>query len=90
MPEHNGAANRLSIRKQATEEDQKLFDKLQRDTDALYESRERYLALANERRDTMLALRDRGWSYRRIGETIGISGQRVDSIIKQGPKEELT
>lgn len=42
--------------------------------------------IAADRRDVIEELRQLGWSYRRIGETIGVSGQRIDSMLRLGAK----
>jgi DNA-directed RNA polymerase specialized sigma24 family protein len=43
---------------------------------------------ARQRREVVERLRKRDWSLRRIGDVIGISGQRVDSMLKMKEKHD--
>lgn len=69
-----------------SEDEQAGVQRLQELTDRAFEIKNEASRIAAERRDSILALRDLGWSYRRIGETIGVSGQRIDSMLRLGDR----
>src|SRR5258708_3698389 len=50
--------------------------------------KERLDECAAQRRDAIDFLGGQGWSYRRIGELIGASGQRIDSMLRRGERRE--
>jgi hypothetical protein len=66
-------------------EDMELFRQLTHESEKL-----KMLAMENadKRREVVARLRDRDWSLRRIGDIVGISGQRVDSMLKMKEKHE--
>jgi DNA-directed RNA polymerase specialized sigma24 family protein len=41
-----------------------------------------YTQNAADRRKVITTLRSHGWSFRKIGNIVGISGQRVDSMVR--------
>lgn len=49
--------------------------------------RELVEAAAADRRETILALRRRGWTVTRIGDAMGISHQSVSEMIRKAEKE---
>lgn len=72
--------------KPLTSEESDAISLLRERTDEAVKLKARYGECAQERRDAIVLLRDLGWSYRRIGETIGVSGQRIDSMLRLGAK----
>lgn len=72
--------------KPLTVPEKKAINLLQSRTEEAVKLKARYGQCAQERRDAIVLLRDLGWSYRRIGETIGVSGQRIDSMLRLGQK----
>jgi CRISPR/Cas system type I-B associated protein Csh2 (Cas7 group RAMP superfamily) len=63
-------------------EEKEIVEKFRSLTDRAKELRTETLANALERRDCARALRAKKWSLRKIGQTIGVSGQRIDSMVK--------
>lgn len=57
------------------------FQKL---TDDAQKIKVKYAENAEKRREVIRLLRKKGWSFRRIGETINVSGQRIDSMLRLG------
>lgn len=70
--EANGVAH-------STEEEEAIND-LRQWTEKADAIRKEYSECARQRREAILRLRGQNWSYRRIGEVIGVSGQRIDSM----------
>lgn len=69
-----------------TADEQKMIGKLRELTDEAFETKAAASRIAADRREVINALRKRGWSYRRIGDTIGVSGQRIDSMLRLGDR----
>jgi DNA-directed RNA polymerase specialized sigma24 family protein len=69
-------------------EEAEAIERLRDLTEAANEKRNEASQIASSRRDVIVELREMGWSYRRIGETIGVSGQRIDSMLRLGAKGE--
>jgi len=69
-----------------TADEKGMIKQLKELTDEAFETKAAASRIAAERREVILALRKRGWSYRRIGDTIGVSGQRIDSMLRLGDR----
>ncbi len=69
-----------------TPEESEIIAELRERTREAWELKQRYSQCAEERRAAINKLRDLNWSFRRIGETINVSGQRVDSMIRLGQR----
>lgn len=60
-------------------------ERAQAATDALHALKDGNAALATTRRAAIEELHGQGWSYRRIGESIGVNHARVGQILSGEP-----